>query len=265
MNSRIRFFVLGCAALILAQQSPSFGQKQSFQLQGRILLTNFPAPLPTFSAGKNMGACAAQIPNPALSVGKKLELENVVVFLANIKPEKFPAAAVTIDIVNCLYKPRVTALLQGDTLVLRSMDAATHHARGYWHEFAPGWDRLVTKDLFRRDSSEVFNFVFRQKNTSAWEVMNQPGLLEIRSEIGEEWLRSHVLVMPHRYFAVTNASGEFAFHSLPAGKYDLILWHETLGVKRQLVEVSANAKNELLVNWEINKPASADSLSQAQK
>ena len=265
MYFRIRVFMLVGLMFSLTRCPASFGQNQSFQLKGRVTVTSLPTPLQTFNAAKNLGACSAQIPNTALSLGKKLELENVIVFLANIKPEKFPAAAVTIDIVNCLYKPRVSALLQGDTLVLRSMDATTHHARGYWHEFAPGWERLVTKDLFRRDSSEVFNFAFRQKNTSAWEVMNQPGLLEIRSEIGEEWLRSYVLVMPHRYFALTNASGEFAFQGLPAGKYDLILWHEMLGVKRQLVAVSANAKNELLVNWEINKPANADSLSQAQK
>ncbi len=244
---------------------PALALSQSFPLKGRIALTGVPAPLPAYNSGKNAGACAAQMPNPSLLVGKKLELENVVVFLANIKPEKFPAAAVTVDIVNCLYKPRVTALLPGDTLVLRSAEAKVHHARAYLHEFTPAWDRLVTKDLFRKDSSEVFNFVFRTNGSTAWEVLYTPGLLEVRSELGEEWLRSYVFVIPHRFFAVTNASGEFAFSALPPGKYDMILWHETLGVKRQLVEVSANAKNELLVTWEINKPASADSLSQAQK
>lgn len=253
-------FLVFAAALL-----PALALSQAIPLKGRIALTSLPVPLPAYSAGKNAGACAAQMPNTSLSVGKKLELENVVVFLANIKPEKFPAAAVTIDMVNCLYKPRVTALLQGDTLVLRSADAKVHHARGYLHEFAPAWDRLVTKDLLRKDSSETFNFAFREKNNSAWEVLNTPGLLEVRSELGEEWLRSYVFVMPHRYFAVTSASGEFAFSALPPGKYDMILWHETLGVKRQLVEVSANAKNELLLTWEISKPASADSLSQAQK
>ncbi len=257
---RQKLFLVFIAALL-----PALALSQSFPLKGRIALTSLPAPLPVYGAGKNASACVAQMPNTALLVGKKLELENVVVFLANIKPEKFPAAAVTVDIVNCLYKPRVTTLLQGDTLVLRSTDAKVHHARGYLREFAPAWDRLVTKDLFRKDSSAAFNFAFRAKNSAAWEVLNTPGLLEVRSELGEEWLRSYVFVMPHRFFAVTNASGEFAFAGLPPGKYDMILWHETLGVKRQLVEVSASVKNELLVNWEINKPASADSLSQAQK
>lgn len=252
---------LTLAALFL----PGLVFSQNLQLKGRVALASMPAPIASPSAAKGASGCAGLIPNEALLLGKKFELENAVVFLANIKPERLPAAAVAMDLVNCIYKPRVSALLQGDTLVLRSADAALHHARGYLHEFAPAWDRLVTKELFQKDSSEVFNFVFRKKGSAAWEVLNTPGLLEIRSETGEGHLKSFVFVMPHRYFAVTNASGEFAFQGLPAGKYDLILWHETLGVKRQLVEVSASTKNELLVTWEINKPASADSLSQAQK
>ncbi len=244
---------------------PSLVLSQALQLKGRIALTSLPAPPVAQSTAKAPSACGALIPNETLLFGKKFELENAVVFLANIKSEQLPAAAVAMELVNCSYKPRVTALLQGDTLVLRSLDAALHHARGYLHEFAPGWDRLVTKEIFRKDSSEAFNLIFRTKNGTAWEVLNTPGLLEVRSETGEDWLKSYVFIMPHRFFAVTNANGEFTFAGLPSGKYDMILWHETLGVKRRLVEVSAASKNELLVNWESNKPASADSLSQAQK
>jgi hypothetical protein len=252
---------LAVAALFL----PGLAFSQNLQLKGRIALTSMPALTASQNAAKGASGCAGLVPNETLLVSKKFELENAVVFLANIKPERLPAAAVAMDIANCTYKPRVSALLQGDTLVLRSNDAAIHHARAYLREFTPAWDRLVTKDLFRRDSTEVFNFVFRAKNSTAWEVLNTPGVLEIRSETGEDWLKAYVFVMPHRFFAISNAKGEFALEGLPPGKYDLVLWHETLGLKRQLVEVSANQKNEMLVNWEISTPASADSLSQAQK
>ncbi len=256
----LRNLPLAFAALLL----PCLALAQSAELKGRVTLTNPPAPLAPHNAAKAASVCGAQISNTSLLYGKKLELENVVVFLANLKPENLPAAAVAMEIAKCTYNPRVTAVLQGDTLVLRSLDATVHHARGYLHEFTPGWDRLVTKDIFSKDSSEAFNFIFRARNNTAWEVLNTPGLLEVRSEIGEDWLKSYVFVMPHRFFAITNAKGEFAFEGLPPGKYDIVLWHEMLGLKRQLVEVQAKQKNELLVNWEISKPASTDSLSQAQ-
>lgn len=263
MNARMQMVLSNLRLILFALIVPSITFSQSVQLKGRVALASMPLPQATPSVSRANSPCGAQIANEPLLYGKKLELENVVVFLANIKPEKFPPTAVAIEIANCAYKPRVTALLQGDTLVLRSLDAATHHARGYLHEFAPGWDRLVTKDIFSTDSSEAFNFLFRAKNNTAWEALHTPGLLEVRSETGEDGLKSYVFVMPHRFFAVSNSKGEFAFAGLPPGKYDLVLWHETLGLKRQLVEVRANAKNELAVNWEISKPASTDSLSQA--
>lgn len=249
-------------AAVAAVMLPCAAFSQSHELKGRIVLTSLPAPRPPHHVTKANSACGAQLPNEALVYGKKLELENAVVFLANIKPEQLPPSAVAMEIANCLYQPRVSAVVRGDTLVLRSLDATLHHARGYLHEFTPGWDRLVTKEIFSEDAKEVFNFIFKAKGNTAWEVLNTPGLLELRSETGEDWLRAYVFVMPHRFFAISNAKGEFAFEGLPAGKYDLVLWHETLGLKRQLAEVRAKQKNEILVNWESNKPASADSLSQ---
>ncbi len=250
-------------AAIAVVSLPCAAFSQSHQLKGRIVLTSLPAPSAPHHVTKANRACGAQLPNEALVYGKKLELENAVVFLANIKPEQLPPSAVAMEIANCLYKPRVSVVLQGDTLVLRSLDATFHHARGYLREFTLGWDRLATKEIFSAKPKEVFNFIFRAKGNTAWEALNTPGLIEVRSETGEDWLKAVVFVMPHRFFAISNAKGEFAFEGLPAGKYDIALWHETLGLKRQLVEVSANQKNELLVSWEINKPARADSLSQA--
>lgn len=253
------------ALLAATMLLPCVAFTQSAQLKGRIVLNTMPAPLAPHEASKARNGCAPQLANEALLYGKKLELQNAVIFLANVKAEKLPPQAVGMEIAKCLYQPRVSAVLQGDTLVLRSFDAMTHHARGYFRAFAKDWNRIVTKDIFARDSSEVFNVIFRKQNTAAWETLDAPGLLEIRSEAGEPWLKSYVFVMPHRFFAISNAKGEFEFKNLPAGKYDLILWHEVLGLKRQLVDLSVNQKSELLVTWESGSPAPADSSSQAQK
>lgn len=244
---------------------PCVAFNQTAQLKGRIALSTMPAPLAPYDASTARNGCAPQLANAALLYGKKLELQNAVVFLANVKPEKLPPQAVAIEIANCLYEPRVAALLQGDTLVLRSLDATLHHARGYFYAFARDWSRVVTKDIFETDSSEAFNLVFRKQYSTAWETLDTPGLLEIRSETGESWLKSYVFVMPHRFFAISNDKGEFEFKDLPPGKYDLIVWHEVLGRKRQLVELNANQKTEMLVTWEISTPVPADSLSSAQK
>jgi hypothetical protein len=40
------------------------------------------------------------------------------------------------------------------------------------------------------------------------------------------WMRAYVGVLPHPFFAVTDASGKFEIKGVPAGTYTLVAWHE---------------------------------------
>jgi hypothetical protein len=44
-------------------------------------------------------------------------------------------------------------------------------------------------------------------------------------------------VMEHPFYAVTGPEGEFSLDSLPAGRYTLNVWHETLGTVTKDVTV----------------------------
>jgi hypothetical protein len=62
-------------------------------------------------------------------------------------------------------------------------------------------------------------------------------------------MSGYVLVMPYRYFAVTDVEGNFELPALPAGRCELVMWHETLGAKRQVIEAKAGDRTELLIKW----------------
>ena len=220
------------------------------QVKGRIALSSAPQSLPAHTVGKDQVLCGPQVPNESMVVGKKLELANVFVLLANLKPDSLPPATVRLDIAKCSFKPHAIALLRGDSLMIRNTDPAAHHSRGYLYPLRPGWNQSVTKEIFGKESTTVFNIAFPSKGAADIEKLDAPGLLEIRSEDGHDWMKAYVLISPHRFFAVSNAKGEFTLEGLPAGQYDMILWHETLGVKRQLLEVPAGKGTELLVTWE---------------
>ncbi|MCG3156950.1 MAG: hypothetical protein DKINENOH_03575 [bacterium] len=258
MRLGTRLFVTAILWAIAASFTATFGQ-----IKGKVTLAGLPALAAGRPATKNPALCGSMIVDESLVVGKKLELKNAVVFLANVRPDSLPPAEVTLEISKCVLRPHVAALLAGDRLVIENRDATLHHSRGYLRKFRPGWQGVVTQDIFEDQATSVFNFASPTAGAVAADTLRQPGLLEIRSEIGYDWMRACVLVLPHRFFTISNEKGEFSLERVPAGQYDLVLWHERLGVKRQLVEVVRGKKTELAIVWEISAPVAApgDSLS----
>ena len=54
------------------------------------------------------------------------------------------------------------------------------------------------------------------------------------------WMSSYIGVLPHPFFAVTGDDGKFEIDGLPAGKYTVEAWQETLGTQEATVEVAAD-------------------------
>jgi hypothetical protein len=50
-----------------------------------------------------------------------------------------------------------------------------------------------------------------------------------------------IVIIESPYFAVTDAAGAFTIDNLPAGEYDVEVWHERLGSRRQLITVSGDS------------------------
>jgi hypothetical protein len=194
-------------------------------------------------------ACLEAVPNETLLVHKKGGLQNVIVFLANINPEKLPSLDLVLATRACRFQPHVLALGVGSQLMIQNDDPMLHNAHARLYEFIPGWDATSTLDIFHETDEPSFNFAFSQKGGVAVDTLNQPGLIRLRSDAGYDWMNGYILVMPHRYFAVTDVEGKFQLPELPPERYDMVMWHETLGVKRQIVDVKAGDKNELLIKW----------------
>jgi hypothetical protein len=50
-------------------------------------------------------------------------------------------------------------------------------------------------------------------------------------------MAAHVGVLPHPFFAVSDATGAFRIAGLPPGTYTLEAWHEVLGTRTAEVTV----------------------------
>ena len=235
------------------------------QIKGRVALSGLPLAPESHQVNKVKSPCGVTIRNESLMFDKNLGLQNVAIFPANIDPDSLSPIDVTIDIRKCAFQAHVTAVLKGDNILIRNKDRTLHHTRGYLYPFRDNWNQTVTKEIFQTSSETVFNFAYPSSKTSQIEKLDQTGLIEIHNEVGFDWMKGYILVMPHRFFAVSDTKGEFSLKGLPAGLYDIVLWHETLGVKRQLVEVTTERETELEVIWQVESVTPIDSLIQEPK
>ena len=69
------------------------------------------------------------------------------------------------------------------------------------------------------------------------------------------WMNAYVGVLPHPFFAVTDASGAFSLKGLPPGTYTIEAWHEKLGTSSQTVTLGA--KDAKAITFTFAAPATA--------
>ncbi len=235
----------------------------SARLKGMILYNRTVPALQPLAVSSQHALCGQSVLNETLVVHKKGGLQNVLVFLANIKPEALPPLELDLQMLNCRFQPHVLALGAGSQLTIHNNDPMLHNVHARLHEFLPGWDKASTLDIFQDTDEVYFNFAFSQKGGVAVDTLNKPGLIRLRSDAGYNWMTGYILIMPHRYFAVTDVEGKFQLPELPPGRYDMVLWHETLGVKRQIIDAKAGDKNELVLKWFPEEAASTADTTKA--
>ena len=73
----------------------------------------------------------------------------------------------------------------------------------------------------------------------------QPGvMIPVKCNI-HSWMHAYIGVLPHPYFAVSNATGAFETPNLPPGTYTIAARQEKLGTQRQTFTVEPGGKANL--------------------
>lgn len=178
----------------------------------------------------DMGAepsCAQKNPNAVSEevLVKDGSLENVFVYLQGGPAGRFtfdvPSTPVTLDQSGCHYVPHVMGIMTQQTLKIVNSDPVNHNVHPTprvnpeWNESqGPGTDPKEKK----------FN--------------RQETLVPIKCNI-HPWMKAHIGVLPHPFYAVSGEDGTYRIANVPPGDYTLIAWHEKYGEKSEKVKVDA--------------------------
>ncbi len=133
-----------------------------------------------------------------------------------------PRGVPTVDQKGCLYRPYVVGLIKGQKLRVKNSDPTAHNVRAM-----NGDDQLFNEMHIATAPDKVMP------------VDAAPGnAVQLKCDI-HPWMETWVYVSDSNLFAVTGADGKFSIEGVPAGTYELEVWHPHLGKKTVKVTVKA--------------------------
>ncbi|MGH7888320.1 MAG: carboxypeptidase regulatory-like domain-containing protein [Candidatus Binatia bacterium] len=186
------------------------------------------------SVGKDREVCGDGKPDPSLIVGGNGELKNAVVQIAGLREGVTPSKDALVDQMKCEYLPHVTVVPAGATVTFKNSDGILHNIHTVSQINSP-FNRAQPK--FLKELKENFA---------------KPEVIALRCDV-HGWMSGWIVVTDNVYFAVTETDGSFKLTDVPAGKYSLEVWHETLGSATQSVELKAGETANVNIEFSANK------------
>jgi hypothetical protein len=234
-----RFLIYCCTVAWLLFEGAAFAGAADTAASGKVVgmvsvagVAGRPKPLPVF---KSRSFCGATVVNETLLIGADGRLRNAAVILRPLsggmvaQPKKL-----VLDNQRCAFAPHVQVAPLGSELLLKNSDPILHtvHARlgreTLFNVGLPKW-RVVTKRLDRA------------------------GVIRIDCDVLHTWMSAAIIVTDSPYFAVTDETGGFSFDAVPAGNYDIEIWHERLGVKTSRLSVTGKGAVSLDVIYALGE------------
>jgi plastocyanin len=142
-----------------------------------------------------------------------------------------PSQAIVLDQQGCHYTPRILGVQVGQALEVLNSDQTLHNVHAIPEsnqEFNTGQPLAGMKHTHRFSTKEV--------------------MVPFKCDV-HPWMRAHVGVLDHPYFAVTDAAGAFTLQGLPPGTYTVEVWHETLGTQTQSVTIGPQETRDVAFSF----------------
>jgi hypothetical protein len=120
---------------------------------------------------------------------------------------------VVMDQPRCMFIPRMTALREGQELLVKNSSLIVHNVRWIGN---PDFNESGNRNIAPGDSVTI-------KGLKAQKI---PLLIQCNIH---GWMGARLAVYDHPYFAVTDEDGSFEIKLAPAGAYRLVAYQESIG------------------------------------
>jgi len=173
-----------------------------------------------------------------LVLGEDNTLGNVFAWVKSGLPDveyPVPDEAVVLDQKGCLFIPHVSAVMVGQPFKILNNDSLMHNVHSLskvnmpFNLAMPG----SLKDIVIEFPSEEWMF-------------------QVKCDV-HPWMKAYVTVLSHPFHDVTEPDGKFTISGLPAGTFEIEVWHETLGSRS--VEVTVADDDTKTADFTLSPPS----------
>jgi plastocyanin len=208
-----------------AAAAPASGDKGD--VKGKVVVTGKVPPMEDLKRNSDAFCAKKQMKDESVQAGKKGELANVIVSIKGLPATPPPKDKATLSQEDCMYRPRVQGVVDGQPLEIKNGDPVLHNVHTY------------------EGPRTLFNIAQVPGTPNVEKTFTQNGVvLKFKCDV-HQWMTGFVWVQNNRYFAVSDSDGKFEIKDVPAGTYDVEAWHERFGTKPGKVTVTKDKAAEV--------------------
>jgi plastocyanin len=204
-------------------------------IAGTIIVSGSIPTLPPRQTGRDPEVCGTgNRPSERLFVNSAGGLRNAVVIVEGVsggKPMPAEVQNAQLEQNDCDYAPHLTVMAANSDIGILNNDPTLHNV-----QFFQGNDTLFN----------IAQPVQGQVNSTRVE---NTGFIDVECAV-HGWMSASVVVVDNPYFAVTDENGEFSITDLPAGTYQVKIWHEYLGEETREITVTGGVETTLDLDLE---------------
>lgn len=151
-----------------------------------------------------------------------------VIYLEKVGSEfKKPTEPITMDQRNLKFEPHVLPVVVGTQVDFVNSDNVLHNV------FSP--DACANE----------FNLGTYPKGEKRSRTFDEEGCFSVVLCNVHPEMEGWILVLQNPFFTTTDNEGNYLIKNIPPGNYTVVVWHERLKNKQQLVEIKAEGQTEL--------------------
>jgi len=220
-------------ASIPASRGP--GPTRRAQLRGTVTLDGDPGPGPTEVINSTDPQVCGRLQSRRDLVVSETNrgIRDVIVAVTGIPEDARPAVEpgrLVLANRDCRFEPHALVATVGATLETVNRDATLHTVHLY--------------------GARETNLALPAEGMTRRVVLDTPGMITVLCDV-HGWMRAHVRVDPHPFHAVTDAEGRFRIPDLPAGTWELEIWHEKLGTRTRTVHLVSGSTERIEITYSL--------------
>lgn len=211
--------VVSFAGIAQAAKYKEVDVKDGGSISGKVAAGSAAAKTKSYTISKDPQICGEGNRDVPLVEIKDGVVKNAVVYLYKVKQGKaFPKdlMAVSLNQTKCAFQPAFSVMANSGKLTATNSDSTLHNIHTY--------------ELIGKARRTVMNVSQPSKGDTVTKKvkMRKGSGMKIECD-AHDFMHAYMFVASNPYYAVINEKGEFKIDNVPAGEYDVRLWHGFLG------------------------------------